>query len=934
MAIKTIDKEILGAEGVAKKINKGAEKMVFDILQATQYSTPIPSTVRELVTNACDAQREKEIAVEILTGKSQQEDYYITRNGEQYEDSNFDASYYSLEHLNTQEDQVYISYEKHPGVGYCDKFTVLDHGVGIGGRRLEGVLELGYSTKRNTSENFGAFGLGAKVPLSTGVDFYTIESVYNGKRITCNCYNYKTDFTTPKFNTKTGTVNPSFTLSDGSIVYYEPTQDKNYTKISFGVKRHNRAKFIDSIEEQLLYLDNVKFRITKFSDDGESTFRDVDFQAKVLYNSENLIVSDTYVFNKPHIVVVRDGKSATGINYGFIDFRELEMETLWGPIAFKCPTRQVMRDPDTGKEIVLQEGVDVTPSREKVIWNDATKAYVQNVIKSAAKEATDLVQEELKHTDIVQWLIACRDILSKANHSSTIGRIANIIDRQAIDPQFTPNKDIRYAMPKTFFKGMNARKVTKRRDYRTGKDTLEREDFDGWSTVGEHNIYIKGDEQFNRYKDLYLLQQANEADYSDSIVVISAPTIEMPKVVSMMAPGPQKAQAIASYNREVARQKAKFAYFQSSPHVKSYDDIEVSDEWLEDYKKEAAAAEKVAQFENITPAERRKIEERMVAFTLREDKKRNDGKKYTWDKIEPKAKELMQSEKTIYYGSTVDEAKFMIAADIIGCYAPTFDQVFPENTWYSWNECKQGKMFYYEQPPVRVYSTYGEDKGQPVEWARPGKMQDQWDTPQLIRVRETYIKHIKKNPNCRHIDEFFLQLNSDGGYTMDSYLIKWLTGKKIQAVKDMRHLSALKHINPELFEKFQECYEVAELVTYESAKWFDMGDEDDSIVTEIKKNVKRIAEFQSFCEENTDPALIAAKSRELFVLDMPNAGAYDTRLVANCQELVEYNEEVSTMLSTMGQFDVHPMAAPDITPELQKELSIYLDAKDRLQWGS
>ena len=272
-----------------------------------------------------------------------------------------------------------------------------------------------------------------------------------------------------------------------------------------------------------------------------------------------------------------------------------------------------------------------------------------------------------------------------------------------------------------------------------------KEDFDGWSTISENNIYIKGDEQFNKYKDLYLLQQAYDSDYLDSVIVISAPTIEIPKVVSMMAPGPQKAKAMADYNRLVARQKAKFACFQSSPHVKSYDDIEVSDEWLEDYKKEAAAAEKVAQFENITAAERRKIEERMVAFTLREDSRRNDDKKYTWDKIEPKAKELMQSEKTIYYGSTVDEAKFMIAADIIGCYAPTFDQVFPENTWYSWNECKQGKMFYYEQPPVRVYSTYGEDKGQPVEWARPGKMQDQWDTPQLIRVRETYIKHIKKN---------------------------------------------------------------------------------------------------------------------------------------------------------------------------------------------
>ena len=76
MSIKTIDKQIQGSEGIAKKINKGAEKMVFDILQSTQYSTPIPSSVRELVTNACESQREKEIGVEILKGEKKIEDYY------------------------------------------------------------------------------------------------------------------------------------------------------------------------------------------------------------------------------------------------------------------------------------------------------------------------------------------------------------------------------------------------------------------------------------------------------------------------------------------------------------------------------------------------------------------------------------------------------------------------------------------------------------------------------------------------------------------------------------------------------------------------------------------------------------------------------------------------------------------------------------------
>ena len=69
MSIKTIDKPIQGSAGIAKKINKGAEKMVFDSLQSTQYSMPIQSTIRELVTNACDSQREKEVALEIMDGK-------------------------------------------------------------------------------------------------------------------------------------------------------------------------------------------------------------------------------------------------------------------------------------------------------------------------------------------------------------------------------------------------------------------------------------------------------------------------------------------------------------------------------------------------------------------------------------------------------------------------------------------------------------------------------------------------------------------------------------------------------------------------------------------------------------------------------------------------------------------------------------------------
>ena len=100
MSIKTIGKTVQSSSaGLQKRINKSAEKLVFDVLQSSQYSTPIASTVRELVTNACDSQREKEIALEILSGKKKVEDYYITRHDDEYKDSNFDRTYYDSEYL-------------------------------------------------------------------------------------------------------------------------------------------------------------------------------------------------------------------------------------------------------------------------------------------------------------------------------------------------------------------------------------------------------------------------------------------------------------------------------------------------------------------------------------------------------------------------------------------------------------------------------------------------------------------------------------------------------------------------------------------------------------------------------------------------------------------------------------------------------------------
>ena len=911
MSIKTIDKQIKGSEGLAKKINKGAEKMVFDILQSTQYSTPIPSTIRELATNGADAQREKEMAIEILTGKANVEDYYIERHGEQYSDSNFDISYYSLNHLDTENNDVLITYKENEGTGYCDVVTIKDHGVGIGERRLEGVLELGYSTKRNTAENFGAFGLGAKVALSTGVDFYTIETVHNGKRFKMNCYNYKTDFIIPAFNPGLGQSNPYITLSDGTKVYYEDAKAKNQTIISFGVKKHNRRDYRDAVEEQLMYMPNIRFK--RIAEDGYE--RNEHIHPKIMHNSDNLIISDTYLFSKPHIVLTKDVGAPTGVNYGFVDFRELEMQQMWGPIAFKCPARQVINDPETGEEIVLQDGVDVTPSREKVIWNENTKAYIKSVIQAAADEASEIVQEELKQTDFISWLIACKQVLTKADSGSVLGRLSNIIDQEQLKPKFGPDPRLKNESVKKLFAGMKVEVITKVRDYRNGEDIIDRSAIENYSQLRENNIFIMGEENHSKYKDMYLIHKCEGP-------IICIKSAEFSSGLTLDSAENKKRHA-----RRIAKRARVLELITESTHSRNYDDMEIDEEWLEEYKDEIAKAKEIAQFENITPAERRKIEERMVAYTFRYNEKywHSSGSDYRYirDKIEPKVKDLMKTQRTTYYGTAADDDKLMVACGMIHPFAPKVRQVYKDAP--GWRCESDDPMFFFDTPAVRFGNssftqptTETNDKGEVYH-----NTNFDWDTPQIIRVSQSNVKHISMNPNVKHIDEFFLQLTPNGGYTMDEHAIKWYTADKMKSITDKTYLYCLKDINLDLFEKYEAVYNAAD-VDVRTSQW--MKD------TEVFAMVEKIVEMHNFCKDNDDAAAIQQKSRELFVLDVPEAVGQDQELMDKFDELEEWSEGVHTLLDCIPDLKYSPNSEADLDQELIKEIKVYLDAKGRLDW--
>ena len=841
---------------MAKRINKGAEKMVFDILQATQYSTPIPSTIRELVTNACDSQREKEMAIEILKGEKAEEDYYIRRDGEQYADSNFDSTYYDLNCLDTDQNEIVIKYIKREGVGFCDTVQVIDYGVGIGGRRLEGVLELGYSTKRNTSQNFGAFGLGAKVALSTGADFYTIETVHNGKRFKCNCYPYKTDFMIPKFN-------PSITFTDGSKVHYEPTTDKNHTIIEFGVKKHNRNRIEESIMDQLNYLGNIKFLI---EEDGQE--REITIQSDVVHNSKHIIVSNSYTYSKPHIVIVKEEGALTGINYGYVDFRELEMQQLWGAVGLKCPMRQAIKDPETGEEIVVQDGVEVTPSREKVIWNEHTKKFIQSVIQKATEEATKLVEEELKETDLLKWIQSCRDVLSRSigYHSNTaLQQISKIVDTGNMKPKFPSDTSIHFQGPVATLKGFSPRSVSEH--VKEGKLHISTDKLETWGEVDFDAIYYRDeDTPRNRLKDHYLISLSSR----DKFMLITD------KDLTNLKDADTK-----SYLKVVNHRNKITPHLKSSELFNSYEDVEVPEEWKTTFQSREKTVEETGALTGLSPAERREVEQRIVAFTLRYNHRSayNGSRMYTWDKVEPKLSQVMSSDHITYYGTNKDAEKLYLAATVLFTQAPHSGKSTGVNYYFADNTQEGDPLYYVDELPVRF--TFGNHK-----------LNEGFElkTPQLLKVSDNNVKYVARNSKCLHIDEFFSTWDAENNMlTMDKHLVKYLTGKAIEHVPSW--VGKLEFINPDykkmydLLTACKRCYSR----TYES---------ESEEIGEIVSMIEKITELQEYSETVNDPVLVANKSKELFILeDIEAAKSLDYELITLSKMMEELIDGVDELLN-------------------------------------
>ena len=300
-------------------------EFITTLLSSNLYSAPERSFIREIVSNAWDSQVEAgttNIPIIIKITESKRTDYY----GKDF-------------------------------TGYGD-ITIRDFGTGLSPERFNDIYRnIGSSTKRESNDYHGAFGIGHLSGFSCSNTIY-ITSYYEG-----TCYEY-------------------IGIKDANTIVYTlvsttPTTEKNGLEVTL------KNVYLDKYRKSLKY---INFFPNVFIDDNNSFLKSLNDIKIKKYN--NFWVSSWTIEDKLLLgnVLYPLNKVELNLDYSLKCFLETVQYT---GIVFKF---------DIGE-------LSVTPNRENIIY---TKECVDKIIKkiSAAKQEIDnLINEKAKEdfTDLVEY---------------------------------------------------------------------------------------------------------------------------------------------------------------------------------------------------------------------------------------------------------------------------------------------------------------------------------------------------------------------------------------------------------------------------------------------------------------------------------------------------------------------------------------------------
>jgi hypothetical protein len=941
--------------GFQKTIDEGSMRMVLDNLQRTQYQYPYKSTVRELVSNSIDAIRERETALSILTGKTKVEDHFVVIEGSEYKDSKFDPSYYDQQWL-SDDPTIYITY-KEGSMLEKDRLIIRDNGVGLAGKRLVGYFSLAFSTKRLSKFGLGKYGIGAKAALSTGAPYYTVKNRHNGKETWWNVYPYQVEPIIPRWDMPSPSIrgdipaeNPLMTLENGSTCYYKNTSEKNGLEIILEVKKHHKQQYIDAVKSQLLYFDNILFRIEA----ANGVIDTIPVKADVLYEDEIMILSDNKMYSKPHILINR-------VNYGNIDFVELELEDKIGNISIK----------------MKPEEVSVSPSREHVLWDEMTRNSVVNRFKEVQAVSEGLLQKELNQSDFMKWLKACILVKNKIGTEQADGlvaRLAKLVDLSNYTPVYKP--DPQFKLDRNLFAGIKVRKITGKTErhgssYRMKVDRTQA----GLSDLANGDLPVLIQQEDTSWlRDRYLLEEiftdgfitillneteikrpsadalpnvSDSEDFAEKLYQMRKTALlhhardtaaELkwydPKFDDETGMAAVNVKALEAAERVLVRWKKLNEYILSSEGLQHYSSFTVPADYGEKHKEqdEDAAIKKEDEVQTkearLSAEARRKLHGKTILFTPRVRSWLGNSADflYEWHKLEIPVAEIDEWNNPEVFYSSEDNASLLQLAACITRPGQTLNEKI------HWEEEEEHILnIPTSNPPVTK-----------KEWKERESYLTAYDGNPAVKLVKVAKDKVKYYRDFKYIHEFFAQVHTKTKtITMSNALIRWNTARYIhEQLPKLRFLANFKPFHEEYSNLYNSMKNYCEQYYREVGEYTGKYKElvkveyDDMI-----RHLDKVTELQVFVREHPeDSQAIANLVRELFGTGLENTVTDGCGIDMNIRDIIhkllDYAEPIQVMLNQIpiltGEYDQDETVLQKhytFTEELETEIRNYIEFK-------
>ena len=328
---------------------------IVTILSTNLYSKPIESFIRETVSNAWDSHVEAGNDNPVVV------------------------------HLNKDTE----------GNMYC---KIQDFGVGLSPERFDKIYRnIGSSTKRDSNDQIGGFGIGRFSALSYSDTVY-ITSNYEGRE-----YKY-------------------IMYKDGNsvsidLLFEQDSDAPNGVEVYVNFNsEYDYSYFTDAIRNQLCYFENLYLE-----DNIEDSFSN-RFNGLSIKRYKNFSVNNLLTEKKLSICI---GKVRYPLRFDALDKNYPEF-------VGKLPIALNFNIGD----------LSVTPNREEILYNPSNKAKIQEVLDATLKEIGGLVQIQLNkdHTNVLEYYNAVNEAY------------LTLLDKRVKDKEGQNYQEIKFKVPKSYVK--------------------------------------------------------------------------------------------------------------------------------------------------------------------------------------------------------------------------------------------------------------------------------------------------------------------------------------------------------------------------------------------------------------------------------------------------------------------------------------------------